>query len=87
MFTLLIFLGLEGIMDIRCKKGINTTIYEVNPFSTYFIAEYKDKVIKGSGLHNTGWNELPNGIIVLLYHLSNGKIITIPEYDRYLHLV
>lgn len=74
--------------DLVTIEGKDNTIKYVNPENTYFIASYADKEIKGNGLHNTGWKELPDGIIKLSYYLSNGVHIEIPSlFTEYLHLV
>ena len=74
------------MLDIT-KYGIHNKIVEVDPKTTFFIARYRDKTIKGTGLDITGWDQLPNGIVSLSYVLSTGHIINIPKYKAYLHLV
>lgn len=69
------------------KRGIYNKIVEVNPNETYFIAYYSDKVIKGTGLNITGWDQLTNGIVKLQYKLSTGRIINIPRYKSYQILI
>ncbi len=69
-------------------QGKYNTILTVDPNETYFIATYKDKEIKSDNLLNTGWKDLPDGIVKLTYYLSNGVVIEIPNiFDAYLHLV
>lgn len=74
------------MLDI-IKYGKYNKIIEVNPKETYFVVYYGDKIIKGTGLNNTGWDLLPNGIVKFQYRLSTKKIINIPRYKAYLHLV
>jgi hypothetical protein len=74
--------------DLVTIEGTVNTIKYVNPENTYFIASYLDKEIKGTGLHDTGWEELPDGLLKLSYYLSNGVHIEIPSlFTEYLHLV
>lgn len=76
---------MEDLITIEGK--VNTVKY-VNPENTYFIASYEDKEISGKNLYDTGWKELPDGIIKLAYKLSNGVIVEIPNvFKEYLHLV
>jgi hypothetical protein len=74
-------------MEDIIKRGIYNKITEVVPSQTFFIAYYSDKIIKGTGLDTTGWDQLSHGIIRLQYKLSTGRIINIPRYKAYLHLV
>jgi hypothetical protein len=74
------------MLDIT-KRGIFNKIIEVDPDETYFIAYYSDKVIKGTGLNITGWDQLTNGIVKLQYKLSTGRIINIPRYKSYQILI
>lgn len=74
-------------MGLITKKGKYKTIYEVDPSTTYFIAYYTDKTVKGKGLDNTGWDQLDNGVVSIQYVLSTGDVIRIPKYKKYLHLV
>lgn len=74
------------MLDIT-KRGIYNKIIEVDPMLTFFVAQYGDKVIKGTGLDTTGWDQLPNGILRLKYVLSTGRVINIPRYKAYMHLV
>ena len=68
--------------------GISNTVTMVNPYKCYFIAHYPGgRVIKGNNLFDTGWDDLPDGIIRLQYKLSTGHVINIPKYRAYLHLV
>ena len=74
--------------DLITIKGSANTVRYVNPNNTYFIASYKDKEILGKGLHDTGWKDLPDGIIKLAYRLSTGVVIEIPAlFKSYFHLV
>lgn len=74
------------MLDIT-KHGKYNKVTQVDPNSTFFIARYIDGVKKGTGLDITGWDGLKNGIVKLSYQLSTGKIINIPRYRAYLHLV
>jgi hypothetical protein len=74
------------MLDIT-KRGIYNKIVEVDPKETYFIAYYNGKILKGTGLDITGWDQLPHGIVKLQYRLSTGYIINILRYKAYLHLV
>jgi len=74
------------MLDI-IKRGRYTKIIEVDPKTTYFIARYIDRVVKGTGLDITGWDNLDNGIVRLSYHLSTGKIINLPRYRAYLSMI
>lgn len=74
------------MLDIT-KRGIYNKIIEVDPTFTFFVAQYIDKAVKGTGLDVTGWDALPNGILKLRYILSTRQVITIPRYKAYLHLV
>lgn len=74
-------------MEDITKYGRYNKIIEVDPTETYFIAYYSDKIIKGTGLNLTGWDQLFNGIVKLQYRLSTGHVINIPRYKAYLHLV
>ena len=73
--------------DVICKETKKGVLYEVVPEKTYFVAHYGDGVVKGTGLDVTGWDNLKDGIIKLQYVLSTGKVIDIPRYEKYLHLV
>jgi hypothetical protein len=69
-------------------EGKYNTIYMADPCCTYYIATYKDKEIKSESLLDTGWKDLPDGILKLTYYLSTGTVIEIPAvFDAYLHLV
>jgi hypothetical protein len=74
------------MLDVT-KRGRYNKIIEIDPKTTFFITEYIDKRVRGTGLDITGWNLLSHGIVRLSYHLSTGKIISIPRYRAYLHLV
>jgi len=74
------------MLDIT-KHGRFNKIVEVDPKTTFFIAKYIDKTVKGTGLDTTGWDVLKHGIVRLSYHLSTGKIISIPRYRAYLNLI
>lgn len=68
--------------------GKTNKVTMVNPHKTYFIAHYPGgKVIKGNNLFDTGWDELPDGIVKLEYQLSTGHVVKIPRFRAYLHLV
>jgi hypothetical protein len=74
-------------MEDITKYGIYNKVIEVDPMFTFFVAQYVDKAVKGTGLDVTGWDALPNGILKLRYILSTRQVITIPRYKAYLHLV
>lgn len=74
-------------MEDVTKYGIYNKVIEVDPMFTFFVAQYVDKAVKGTGLDVTGWDALPNGILKLRYILSTRHVITIPRYKAYLHLV
>jgi len=74
-------------MEDITKYGKYNKITQVDQRETYFVAKYIDKVVKGTGLDITGWDDLNHGIVRLSYHLSTKKIINIPRYKAYLHLV
>ena len=60
----------------------------VNPYNCFFIARYaNNKIIKGNNLIDTGWDKLDDGIEKLSYKLSTGRVIEIPKFKAYLHLV
>lgn len=67
--------------------GSHNVVTSINPYKCYFVAYYVDKVRKGNNLFNTGWDELPDGIVKLQYMLSTGHVIEIPKFKAYLHLV
>lgn len=68
--------------------GRHNTVTSVNPHKTRFIAEFPaNKIIFGTGLFQTGWDQLPQGIISLKYELSTGHIIEIPKYKAYLPMI
>ena len=70
-------------------EGKYITVDMVNPYKSRFVAYYKDgSCIKGNNLFDTGWKELPDGIVKLQYELSNGVVVDIPSmFTSYLHLV
>lgn len=73
-----------------CKKiqGKYASIECADPHESYFIATYNDKVVNGTGLVNSGWDSIDNGIISISYHLSNNVIVEIPPvFSKYLHLI
>lgn len=77
-------------MDAESGKvyGAHNTVKSINPYKTHFIAHYLNgDVVKGNNLFDTGWNELPDGISLLQYHLSTGQLINIPKYRSYLALI
>lgn len=68
--------------------GRHNKITSVNPYNCYFIARYPNgKVIKGNNLIDTGWDDIPNGLVSLSYSLSTGHIISIPRYKAYMPLI
>jgi hypothetical protein len=74
------------MLDIT-KHGKYNKVIEVDPKTTFFVARYIDGTVKGTGLDITGWDVLQHGIVKLSYQLSIGKIINIPRYKAYFHLV
>ena len=74
------------MLDIT-KHGKYNTVVQVDSKTTFFVVRYIDGVVRGTGLDITGWDALKNGIIKLNYQLSTGKIINIPRYRAYLHLI
>jgi len=74
------------MLDIT-KRGTYNKVIEVDPMFTFFLAVYRNKIIKGTGLDTTGWDALPNGILRLKYVLSTGQVINIPRGLAFLHLV
>lgn len=74
-------------MKTKIIKGKYNTIETVEPSNCYFIAHYKDGTVKGNNLIDTGWQTLRDGIVQLEYKLSTGKVIRIPKFEAYLHLV
>jgi hypothetical protein len=75
-------------MTLRTIKGKYNNIKNVEPSKTYFIVDYENTSIQGGGLDNTGWQELPDGIVKITYFLSTGVVIEIPPmFEAYLHLV
>lgn len=74
-------------MKVITKQGKNNTIVEVDPDLTYFIAIYKDGVVKGTGLNVSGWDDLEHGIVRLSYALSTGQVVSIPQHNAYMHLI
>ncbi len=74
--------------DLITIKGKTNTIKYVNPNNTYFKAKYTDNELIGQNLYDTGWKDLPHGIVKMSYYLSNGMVIEIPSlFKEYLHLV
>jgi hypothetical protein len=69
------------------KKGKYGSILEADSSETYFVAYYDKHYIEGGGLDISSWSELDDGIVKLKYIVSNGKIIDIPRYKAYLHLI
>ena len=74
-------------MKVREYNTNDGILYEVVPDFTYFIVIYEGDVVYGSGLDITGWDSVPDGIMGMKYVLSTGKILDIPRYKKYLHLV
>ena len=77
---------MKGYTEVTGGKN---TIKCVVPKDTYFIVEYTDgEIINGTGLANTGWDNVGNDIYKISYHLSTGINIEIPNiFKEYLHLV
>ena len=74
-------------MNIKTVKGKYNTIEMVDPEQCYFVANYGNEKIKGNNLLDTGWTELKDGITGLQYYLSTGRVVNIPQFKSYLHLV
>lgn len=74
-------------MKTQTIKGKYNTVEMVDPEECYFIAHYKDGVVKGNNLIDTGWQDLQDGITKLEYRLSTGQLIRLPTLEAYLHLV
>lgn len=75
-------------MSVVRIEGKYCDILNVVPEDTYLMVHYKDKVVKGGGLQDTGWRSLQDGIVKVAYHLSTGTVIEIPPiFKAYLHLV
>ncbi len=75
--------AIDGTIFGRYNK-----VKSVNPHKCRFVAEYPDgKRIYGTGLFQTGWDQIPQGLSKLSYELSTGHIIEIPKYKAYLPLV
>ena len=77
-------------MDAISKtvRGKYNRLEMVNPYNCYFIANYSaGKVVQGKNIIDTGWDNLQDGIESLSYKLSTGRIIQIPKFKAYLHLV
>ena len=75
--------------DVVVVRGRNNTVRYVNPVNTYFIVDYdNNKKITGNGLEDTGWEDIPDGIVKVSYNLSTGTVVEIPTiFTEYLHLV
>lgn len=59
-------------------------VIEVNPKRCYFIVTYPDgRIVKGNALSNDAWKQVPEGIAVLRYELSDESEIKIPGYKAY----
>jgi hypothetical protein len=68
--------------------GTHNTVVDVNPYNCYFIAKYPDgNIIKGNNFFETGWDDIPNGLMELSYVLSTGHIIKVPRFKAYLPLI
>jgi len=65
--------------------GSHNKVESVNPHSTRFVVKYPNgNLIFGTGLFQTGWDAIPQGLSSLKYELSTGHIIEIPKYRAYL---
>jgi hypothetical protein len=68
--------------------GGYTKVTSVNPYNCYFLAKYPDgRIIKGNNLFETGWDDIPNGLVELSYVLSTGHVIRIPKFKAYMPLI
>lgn len=85
----------RGLPNFVGMDAIDATIYgshnkvkSINPFNTYFIAQYPNgKIIQGKNLFETGWDAIPNGLSKLSYNLSTGHVIEIPRFKAYLPMI
>ena len=68
--------------------GRHNKVTSINPFKSRFVATYPNSVeIPGKNLFNTGWDDIPQGLLKLRYELSTGHIIEIPKYKAYLPMI
>lgn len=68
--------------------GMHNKVVSINPYNCHFVAKYPNgKIIKGNNFFQTGWDDIPNGLIELSYVLSTGHVIKIPKYKAYLPLI
>lgn len=69
--------------------GQHNVVTTINPYTCFFVATYPNNLVIKSrnGLIDTGWDDLPNGLIKLQYVLSNGITIDIPRYKAYKPLI
>lgn len=68
--------------------GQHNKVISVNPYNCHFIARYPDgRIIRGNNLFDTGWDDIPNGLLELSYVLSTGQVIKVPKFKAYLPLI
>lgn len=68
--------------------GRHNKVNSINPYRCRFVVTYPDgSEVNGVNLFNTGWDNIPNGLLKLRYELSTGHIIHIPRYKAYLPLI
>lgn len=68
--------------------GRYVTVTSVDPHNCFFVAKYPDGSIrKGNNLFDTGWDNIPQGLLDLTYVLSTGHIIKFPKFKAYLPLI
>lgn len=65
--------------------GAHNKVKSVNPHRTRFVVGYPEgKIIFGTGLFTTGWDQIPQGLSSLKYELSTGHVINIPKYRAFM---
>lgn len=68
--------------------GSHNRVVSVNPHNCRFVATYPGGIeIYGRSLFETGWDDLPQGLLKLRYELSTGHIIEIPKFKAYMPLI
>jgi len=68
--------------------GRHNTVTSVNPYECRFIAYYHGGiVIRGNNLFQTGWDDIPHGLVKLEYVLSTGHVVEIPKYIAYMPMI
>jgi len=68
--------------------GRYNTVTTVDPYACRFLAGYLDgRIVRGKNFIDTGWDDIPSGLVELKYVLSTGHIITIPKFRAYMPLI